>query len=57
MMAMSDSQRYPRNLYLINDVEDIVVFLNVKVFISGNSVMFSCRRNKQVTVNKITYVF
>ena len=29
--AMPDSQRYPWNLYLINDVKDIGVFLGLKV--------------------------
>jgi len=31
-MLMPDSQRYPRNLYLINNGEDIVFFLGFKVF-------------------------
>ena len=31
-MAMSDSQRCPWNLYLINNVENTVVFLDIKVF-------------------------
>ena len=31
-MAMTDSQRDPLNLYLINNGEDIVVFLGLKVF-------------------------
>ena len=30
----SNSQRYTRNIYLNNNVEDIVVFLAVKMFIS-----------------------
>ena len=34
---MPDSQLYPRNLYLINNGEDIVVFLGFKVFNSDNS--------------------
>ena len=29
-MAMLDMQWYPLNLYLINNVEDIVVFLSLK---------------------------
>ena len=30
-MTMPDSQRCPLTLYLINNVEDIVVFLGLKV--------------------------
>ena len=26
--CIPDSQRYPSNLYLINNVEDIIIFLN-----------------------------
>ena len=29
MIAMPDSQQYPKNLYLIKNVEDIVVFLGL----------------------------
>ena len=32
-MTMFDSQRYPRNLYLINNLKDIVVFFRVKKFL------------------------
>ena len=46
---MPDSQLYPRNLYLINNGEDIVVFLGFKVFNSDNSYRFSCTSNTQVT--------
>ena len=42
---MTDLQWYPWNLYLIHNVENIVVFLDLKVFISDNSYMFSCGRN------------
>ena len=35
-MSMSDSQRYPWSLYPINNVEDIVDFLGLKVFNSDN---------------------
>ena len=35
--------------FLLNDVEDIVVFLGLKVLYSDNSYMFSCSRNAQVT--------
>ena len=34
---MSDLQRYPWNLYLINNVEDTIVFLTPTVFISASS--------------------
>jgi len=33
---MSDSQRYPLKLSSINDMENIVVVLGIKVFISNN---------------------
>ena len=46
---MPNLQRYPWNLYLINDMEDIVVFLGLKLFNSDNINMFSCSRNAQVT--------
>ena len=41
---MSDSQRYPDTfiLTLINNVEDIVVYLGLKGFISDNFVRVSC---------------
>ena len=41
-MTLSDLQRYPWNLYFINNVEDIVIFLGLKVFNSDNSFMFTC---------------
>ena len=41
-MAMSDSQRYPWNLYLINIMEDTVVFLGLEMFNSENFNLFSC---------------
>ena len=39
------------NLYLINNVEDIVVFLGLKVnlTVTDNSYIFSCSRNAHVT--------
>ena len=46
-MARSDSQWYPCNFYLINNVNEIVVFLALQVFISNSSNMFSCSRNAQ----------
>ena len=45
-MAMPDSQRYPRNLYLINNVEDIEVFTGVEVTDSNTSSMFSIKTHK-----------
>ena len=48
-MSMPDSQRYPGNLYMIKNVEDIVVSRSLKVFNSNNANMFSCSRNAQVT--------
>jgi len=47
-MAMPDSQRYPYNLYLINNAKDIDVVLGLKVFNSDISCMFSCSKNTQV---------
>ena len=44
-MAMPDSQKYPWNLYLINNVDDIVVFLVFLFLNTGNSYMFSGSRN------------
>ena len=31
-MAVPDSQRYPSNLYLLNNKGDILVYLNLKIF-------------------------
>ena len=45
---MPNSQRYLLNLYLIKNVENTVVFLGFTVK-SGNSSLFSCSRNAQVT--------
>ena len=39
-IAISDSQQYHWNLYLINDLEDIVVFLGLKVLNYDNSYTF-----------------
>ena len=36
-----------KQLYLINDVEDIDVFLGLKVFISDNHYIFSFSENAQ----------
>ena len=44
-MTMSDSH-HSWHLYQINNVEDIVVFLGLKVI---NSFMFSCSNNAQIT--------
>ena len=46
---MPDSQRYPWNFYLINNAEDIVVFLGILVFNSDNSHMSSFIWNAHVT--------
>ena len=43
-MTMNDSQQYPWKLYRINNVEDIFVFLFLKVFNSDNSYIFSRSR-------------
>ena len=40
-MTMPDSQRYPSDLYMINNVEDIIVSWGFKVFVSNNSNTFS----------------
>ena len=48
-LTMPCSQQVPSKPYIINNVEDIVVFLGLNVFKSDNSYMFSCRRNAQVT--------
>ena len=47
-IAISDSQRYPLKLRLINNLEDIVMFLGLKVFNCNNSFMFPCSRNAKV---------
>ena len=50
-MAMINSQQYPWKLYLINNVENIVVFLDWKVCISDIiTVYFFCRRNPPVQI-------
>ena len=40
-MTMSDSQQYPSNLYVINNVEDIVVLIGLKSLILIYIVCFS----------------
>ena len=45
---MSYSILHPWHLYLINNEEDIVVFLGLKVFSFGNFHIVSCNRNAQV---------
>ena len=49
-MTMPDSHQNPWTLYLINNVEDTVVFLGLKVFL--NFCMFSRTKNVQVTFEK-----
>ena len=39
-MAIPGSQRYPWHIYRINNVEDIVVFLGLKVLNSDHSICF-----------------
>ena len=52
-MTMPDSQRYPWNINLINNVEDIVDFLGVKVSKSGNSSMFPA---VEMRIAQVTFV-
>ena len=47
-MAMSDSQWYPWKLYLINNVEDIIVFLGLRKFNS-----YACSGSKNARVNSV----
>ena len=42
---MPDSQRYPWNLFLLYNVEEIGFFLCVKVFISRTPILASCRKS------------
>jgi len=37
---------------MINNEEDIVVYLGIKVFISDTSYLYFCNRNAQVTVEE-----
>ena len=46
-MAMPDSQQYPLNLYQIINVEDIVIFLDSKVFINSE-----CSEKSKITFIK-----
>ena len=39
-MAMSDLQQYPWKLYLINNVEEIIVFLGLKFLILKQILIF-----------------
>ena len=48
-MAMPDSQKYPRYLYLTSNVKDIVIFLGLNAVTSDNSYLFSNSKNAQVT--------
>ena len=52
-MVMSHAHRYPGNLYLINNVEDNIVFHfeNWKILIIP--ILFFCIRRTQVTLNYI----
>ena len=40
-----------KNLYLINNVAEIVIFLGLKIKIKNNSFMFSCSRNATLISN------
>ena len=51
----TDSQQYLWNPYLINNVFDIVIFPNLKLFLSDNSCIFSCSRNAQVSLKIILF--
>ena len=51
MIAMPDSQQYPWNLYLIKNLEDIVVFLGLFHFYQ-----FSWSSNAQVTLYLLSYM-
>ena len=51
-MAITDLQWYHWNLYLINNVKNIVVLLGLKVFISDNSSMISCSRNARTILQR-----
>ena len=44
-MSMPNSQRYPLNLYLINIVEDFVVFLGLYEFTSDSLVFKTMNKN------------
>ena len=50
-MTMSDSQWYPYNLnlYLNNNMEEVVVFKGLQVLNSDSTNMFFCSRNAHVT--------
>ena len=48
-MAMPNSHRYPEQIYLTDNMEDIVVVLGLKVFDSNKSYRISSSRNAQVT--------
>ena len=49
MAMLPDSERFSWNPYLFNSLEDMVVFLGLKVINSDYSYMFFCSGNAQVT--------
>ena len=49
-MAVPDSHRFPSNLYLTNNVKDIVIFQGLKLLILIISTSFLQTRNAQVTL-------
>ena len=56
-MVMTDSQRYLCHLYSINNLEDIVVFLDFELIISNSTNRYSRSRNAQATfVEKHSYI-
>ena len=46
--CIPDSQRYPSNLYLINNVEDIIIFLNS--LLKVHFLQCYCIINRKVTL-------
>ena len=55
---MLDSQRYPRNLHIINNAKDNVIYLGFKVLNFDHFYMFFFSRNAQVTfVEKLQLEF
>ena len=51
-MATRDSQQYPLNLYLINNVEAMFIILGLKVINFNDCYVFSSSRNTQATLVK-----
>ena len=51
-MATRDTQQYPLNLYLINNVEDMFIILGLKVINFNDCYVFYSSSNTQVTLAK-----